>query len=215
MPFLTPMATAPGYTVRALSIPDNPYWVALTAGALLEMCNPANWEMSPGGITPYEAAEIAVEIFLSLATEVPPNVFQFAWALGNANTIPHNTPTTIVYAIGGSGNAFFDPLLPDRATIEETGYYHVSASIAWAFSATGFRILRLVVNSDFNIYAQSNVMPVTIPNHLTTQYVSFRAFLTAGSFVKAQAFQTSGGNLTIQGTTAGPFYNQMAVERIG
>lgn len=209
------MATAPGYTVRALSIPDNPYWVALTAGSLLEMCNPANWEMSPGGITPYEAAEIAVEIFLSLSTEVPPNVFQFAWALGNANTIPHNTSKTIVYAIGGSGNAFFDPLYPDRAIIEEDGYYHVSASIAWAFNATGFRILRLVVNSSSNRYAQSTVMPVTIPNHYTTQYVSFRAFLAANSHVMAEAYQTSGGNLNIQSATASPEYNQMTVERIG
>ena len=56
MPWLTPPSN-PATVSRVVFYPNDVEWWAVIIGALFELTDPDNWEQSPGGITPEEAAQ--------------------------------------------------------------------------------------------------------------------------------------------------------------
>jgi hypothetical protein len=60
--FLTPQALPAGSVRRVVLIPDDHEWLSLFYGAMLELCDPNNWEQF-GIVTPEQAAERWTEVF--------------------------------------------------------------------------------------------------------------------------------------------------------
>lgn len=63
MPFLTPNSLPTGFVCRQLHIPDDPEWLEVVNGALVELIKAYNWEAF-GTVTPVQAAERMQAMFL-------------------------------------------------------------------------------------------------------------------------------------------------------
>ncbi len=61
--WLTPDSAPAATRCRRILIPDDPAWLALVSGALVELTKPENWEQF-GTVTPEEAADRAQVMFL-------------------------------------------------------------------------------------------------------------------------------------------------------
>lgn len=59
MPYITPPTVPSTRFCRWLSIPDDPHWLGIVSGALLELTYPYNWQQTDG-ITPTLAADTAL-----------------------------------------------------------------------------------------------------------------------------------------------------------
>lgn len=64
MGFLTPESFPAALKRRVLDIPVDPDFLSAFTGALLPLCDPANWETA-GAMTPQDAAARAQEIILA------------------------------------------------------------------------------------------------------------------------------------------------------
>jgi hypothetical protein len=81
---------------------------------------------------------------------------------------------------------------PSRLTAPIDGIYQVSAGVVWGVNATGRRELLLSVNGTVR-GAQSAINAIS--NQSAKQNVSDPLKLSAGDFVEAKVFQSSGGDL--------------------
>jgi len=63
MPYLTPDEIPDGFVCRALIIPDDPQWIEIVNGALLELTHPYRFEKF-GDVTPEQTSEIFTEMVM-------------------------------------------------------------------------------------------------------------------------------------------------------
>jgi hypothetical protein len=84
-----------------------------------------------------------------------------------------------------------------RLTVQTPGKYLVTGQVIFAFSATGRRLARLVVNNTgAGALGETEVATSTVAGSSTAVPVSGQELsLVAGDFIELQAFQNSGGNL--------------------
>lgn len=97
-----------------------------------------------------------------------------------------------------------------RLICRTPGKYRISASVLWASNNTGYRELKLLVNSVTQI-AYSLIPTSSVTS--VTQNVSVSWHLNAGDYVEMFVTQTSGGSLSI--LTSDPNSPQFMWERIG
>lgn len=94
-----------------------------------------------------------------------------------------------------------------RLTCNDAGDYIIGASIIWAANATGFRTLRLELNSSTLIVGTA-VQAVTTAAVVTRQSVCTLYRLVVGDYILVRVSQNSGGalNVTSVGDTSPEFY---------
>lgn len=62
--WITPEAEPVDYTCRCILLPAEREWRTIFVGALLNLCNPENWEQIDG-VTP----AVAVDVFLTIVND--------------------------------------------------------------------------------------------------------------------------------------------------
>lgn len=86
-------------------------------------------------------------------------------------------------------------------TVERSGRLLITGSVLWQGHATGLRQARVRINGTLEYV--DNIVPgsaLVLSNH-----VSFAPNLAAGDTIQIDVYQTSGGNLSVLGTTAPPY----------
>ena len=121
-----------------------------------------------------------------------------AYYILNPQSIPHAIETTVAFdtaittdsAITNSPNGTF--------TINTTGIYTISATIAYLANATGFRFVYFKLNSS-PIYYSEMMVPTGHATNNTCVHTVFTGRLTAGDVIKVITAHIAGGALNIIG----------------
>lgn len=92
-------------------------------------------------------------------------------------------------------STFYAAGQPTRLTAPSTGWYVVSAWLAWDANTGGDRIVELRYNNTTYVPGQSDVTP---PQGLR-QNVAMAAYMAAGEYVEVTVYQTSGTTRTLTG----------------
>lgn len=128
--------------------------------------------------------------------------FQGARVTRDANqTIPNAVETALTFNVenfdvGGLANLGADN---DRLTIQTAGKYLIGAQIVWAANAVGFRGLYLYQDAN-RVDTDEDAPPA---GYSFRQRVITEMELAAGSVIKAQVYQDSGGDLDVASSGAG------------
>ena len=124
-----------------------------------------------------------------------------------SRTVPNNTGSPVSdtgYAIEfddaiyDSGNttygdtSCYSAVNPPRLTVNRSGFYHVTAQVAWAANASGGRVAALFTNGGRIAIDEvaTGAGGREMYNHLSAD-----VYLSAGSYFYIRVFQNSGGNL--------------------
>jgi len=70
MPYLTPDSIPDGFTCRTLVIPDDPQWIEIVNGALLDLTRPFNFELF-GDVTPEQTSEMFTAMVMRYIKRTP------------------------------------------------------------------------------------------------------------------------------------------------
>ena len=125
---------------------------------------------------------------------------------GNTSAIPNNTNTIIDFgatpAIAGNSdryNMFDAGVSQERLTLPWPGMYHVGYQSLWVDAAGGRRIAEVIDNSGNQLASDRTEADPTNVDEITCNPASLFVG-SAGDYIRAQVFQTSGGPLSIQDT---------------
>jgi hypothetical protein len=102
-------------------------------------------------------------------------------AFGTADT----TSDLVTRSTEGAGHKF---------TLNASGIWSVTATVSFAANATGER--RLNLEDSLGLW-HCSVLDHGDASHPAILHVSITKFLTSGDYVKAEVYQTSGGNLNL------------------
>ena len=108
----------------------------------------------------------------------------------NSSTLTPLTFNTVDQNTGG----VFDVAQPTRLTAPVAGTYVITASVSWSNSAAGFRELHIRLNGGTTNLALVSGGP-TASNTAPEQNVATTCHLSAGDYVEAVVWQTSGGSM--------------------
>lgn len=134
-------------------------------------------------------------------------------------SIPNAVDTFVTWTIEDVDTDGCFTASSDTITIQTAGFYFVSASVLFAASATGYRVLNVYKNpssaGDFNPVFASSWIPVNSGSQSTVCVASAAQSFAVGDTIKVGVAQSSGGALNIgEGTT---FINntQLSVAWVG
>lgn len=115
-------------------------------------------------------------------------------SISNALWTPLTLDSTIVDSYGGHSNTTNNSYY----TAQVSGWYLLSASVCFATNATGWRGVRVIANGATAIAGSATeVLANTVAAGLTTiASAASITYLTAGQYVQAEGYQTSGGALS-------------------
>lgn len=148
---------------------------------------------------------------LALTNDYDGRVVAARVAASGAQSIPTATQTKVAF-----DTKYFDThsafdLGTDVFVAPVAGYYQVHATVEFNLSATGQRAISLAKNGNIVAEIGNDVTPSgAIPTRINGSDV---VYCNAGDTLEIQAFQSSGGNLDINGD--GVDYGHLAIERIG
>ena len=109
-------------------------------------------------------------------------------------SIPNMALTPLTFnRVDFNNGAVFNAANPTRLTARVAGVYVITASIAWANDAAGFREVHLRVNGSADIAAESS--GPTTGNSAPQQSIVTTFHLNKGDYVEATVWQTSGAAL--------------------
>ena len=118
-------------------------------------------------------------------------------------SIPHNTDTFVTFTIEDFDNDGCFTASSDTVTVQTTGVYYVSAGIAFASNATGYRGMYILKNpssvNDIGAALAACEMPAASSGNMLT--ASAVQTFTAGETIKVMVGQNSGGSLNIVNTS--------------
>lgn len=154
----------------------------------------------------------AASLIQRLARDVNPLVPQARVYNNAALTLTTGTVATLTFNTErfDSGSLHSTSSNTGRLTAPVTGLYMAGAHVSFASNATGIRLLRVRLNGSTVIGTQ--LMPA-VSGDSTVVSVSTLYQLTAGDYVEAQAYQTSGGNLNVE--ASGNFSPEFWMVRLG
>jgi hypothetical protein len=140
----------------------------------------------------------------------PPMVRLTRTGTGNANNA---TWTSVTYDGGASfdTDSMYSSGAQTRITINTAGIYLVIGGIGFASNATGFRGARLIV-SGATVIAIDSRPPVNGDTTIITLSTLYE--FTAGQYVECQAFQSSGGVLSVGASPGSHFSAQFIGEDV-
>ncbi|HXI15477.1 MAG TPA: hypothetical protein VNM48_03825 [Chloroflexota bacterium] len=110
-------------------------------------------------------------------------------------SIPHATPTALALnSERFDTDAIHDTAINNsRLTCKTAGKYSIIGHVEWSANATGVRQLRLVLNGVTSLV----IVAVTTPVGAGYQGIATIADLVVNDYVELQAYQDSGGALTV------------------
>lgn len=121
-----------------------------------------------------------------------------AYYILNAVGIPHAIETTVPFDTAIATDSGITNSPSGTFTINTTGIYTISATIAYFANATGFRFVYFKLNSS-PIYYSEMMVPTGHATNNTCVHTVFTGRLTAGDVIKVITAQISGGALGIIG----------------
>lgn len=146
---------------------------------------------APIVISNYQGARVYNNANITIATGAAATALTF-------NTTRYNTDTNWIVAS------------PGRLSCVTAGVYEISVNISWDINATGVRYLAIQLNGA-TVIASSKISAVSGDN--TDQNVSTFYSMNSGDYVRAIAYQTSGGNLNI--LSVGNYSPEFMIQKIG
>lgn len=119
---------------------------------------------------------------------------------GIANqAIPTGSTTAVTLDFGVFGTeSGIEDVANDQLIAPADGYYRLYAALKYAANATGVRGLRIYVNGSAIFAKYTNFADASLPTLIDGTCLTS---LDAGDLVTLQAYQTSGGNLSIVSST--------------
>lgn len=121
-----------------------------------------------------------------------------AYYILNAVGIPNATETTVAFDTAIATDSGITNSPSGTFTINTTGIYTISATIAYVANATGYRFVYFKLNSS-PIYYSEMMVPTGHATFNTCVHTVFTGRLTAGDVIKVITAQLSGGSLNIVG----------------
>jgi hypothetical protein len=108
--------------------------------------------------------------------------------------------------------AYWSGANPTRLTVPTTGKYHFEFFARWAANGTGQRFITFIINGDTADRVSGDNRPgVSVDSAETYHGISADISLSAGDYVEARVFQSSGGALNLLSTVP---YTSFSVFRI-
>lgn len=121
-----------------------------------------------------------------------------AYYILNAVGIPNVIETTVAFDTAIATDSGITNSPSGTFTINTTGIYIISATVAYVANATGYRFVYFKLNSS-PIYYSEMMVPTGHATFNTCVHTVFTGRLTAGDVIKVITAQLSGGSLNIVG----------------
>ena len=137
-----------------------------------------------------------------------------AYYILNNQSISNSTETTVAFDTAIATDSGITNSPSGTFTVNTTGIYTISATVAYAANATGYRFIYFKLNSS-PIYYSEMMVPNGHATNNTCVHSVFTGRLTAGDVIKVITAQLSGGALNIIGynTYAGNNVSMVQITR--
>jgi hypothetical protein len=128
-------------------------------------------------------------------------------------TVANGADTVVSWSSANyDNNSMFSAGTPNRITVNTAGIYLVTATFAWPSNSTGERIGWIQLNGT-NATRWGNRRGGAWSSGPTEFSITAQINCVAGDYIQAGVYQSSGGNLDLQGVATGA--TRMEVARIG